>query len=232
MPTLDVASFNAHWCVGRRGGEVDLLRVCKELDADVVCLQEVWRRSDGRADHEQVAEELGYSLVETRVPRDHNNTAPPEVRAVDGDRSWWGIALLSRVPIRSTTDHALGSVVGDAGHRMALRAELDVDGAPFGVVCAHLTWRIWGIPKHLSRLRPLLSTGPGFVGGDFNMWGPVVSAALPGWRRAVKGRTWPAPRAMHQLDHLLVPDGVEVASAQVGSFNGSDHLPIRASLRF
>jgi endonuclease/exonuclease/phosphatase family metal-dependent hydrolase len=64
------------------------------------------------------------------------------------------------------------------------------------------------------------------------MWGPVVSGALPGWRRAVRGRTWPAPRVQHQLDHILVNDGVRVLDSEVGDYNGSDHRPVRATLEF
>jgi endonuclease/exonuclease/phosphatase family metal-dependent hydrolase len=232
MPRLRVASFNAHWCLDRRGGDIDLVEVCKALEADVICLQEVWRRSDGRVDHEAAANALGYELVEARVPRDHNNTAPELVKQLDGEMSWWGIAMLSRFPVTSRNEHPLGTVVADEAHRLALRVELDVDGTPFTAMCTHLTWRAWGIPRQLWRLRPLLPAGPGFAAGDFNMWGPVVSGALPGWRRAVRGRTWVAPRPRHQLDHILVNDRVRVHDASIGEFNGSDHLPVRATLEF
>jgi endonuclease/exonuclease/phosphatase family metal-dependent hydrolase len=232
MPTVRVASFNAHWCLDRRGGDIDLLAVCKALDADVICLQEVWRRSDGRADHEAAANALGYELVEARVPRDHNDTAPGVVKHLDGAQSWWGIALLSRFPVQSSNEHPLGSVFADEAHRLALRVDLDVDGTPFTALCTHLTWRMWGIPKQLRRLRPVLPPTPGFAAGDFNMWGPVVSGALPGWRRAVRGRTWVAPRPLHQLDHIMVNEHVRVRDAFIGEFNGSDHLPVRATLDF
>jgi endonuclease/exonuclease/phosphatase family metal-dependent hydrolase len=55
---------------------------------------------------------------------------------------------------------------------------------------------------------------------------------LPGWRRTVRGRTWPMPAPMHQLDHILVNDAVRDEDGKVGSFAGSDHLPVRAVLRF
>jgi endonuclease/exonuclease/phosphatase family metal-dependent hydrolase len=233
MPVVRVASFNAHWCLHRRGGDIDLMGVFEDLDADVVCLQEVWRRRDGRVDHEVVADKLGYEVVEVRVPREHNKTAPDQVREIDGDRSWWGMALLSRCPVRSVTEHPLGSVFADEAHRVACRVELDVAGTPLGAVFTHLTWRAWGIPKQLRRLRPLLPRAtPGFAAGDFNMWGPIVSGALPGWRRAVRGRTWPAPRTLHQLDHILVNDMVRVCDASLADYNGSDHIPVRATLEF
>ena len=236
MAVLRVASFNAHWCLDRRGGDVDLLAVSSALDADVLCLQEAWRRGDGRADHEIVARKLGYELVEARVPRVHNNTAPAAVRAVDGARSWWGLALLSRYPIGEVQEYQLGTVIADEADRIAVRARLDVDGTPFTVVFTHLTWRAWGIPMQLWRLRrdvlAGVSTTPAAVMGDFNMWGPFVTAALPGWRRTARGRTWPAPRVRHQLDHILVTRAVQVRDTGIEPYNGSDHLPIRADLEF
>jgi endonuclease/exonuclease/phosphatase family metal-dependent hydrolase len=233
MPVVRVASFNAHWGLRRKGGgDIDLVNVCKSLDADVLCLQEVWRRADGRADHETAARVLGYDLVDVPVPRDNNRRSPAQVLRVDGDRSWWGLAVLTRFPVLARSDHPLGPVVFDAADRLALKLELDVDGTPFTVVCMHLTWRAWGIPKHLYRLRKVLPATPGVAAGDCNMWGPVVSGALPGWRRAVRGRTWPAPRVQHQLDHILVNDGVRVLDSEVGEYNGSDHRPVRATIEF
>jgi endonuclease/exonuclease/phosphatase family metal-dependent hydrolase len=236
MASVRVASFNAHWCLDRRGGDVDLVAVTSALDADVLCLQEAWRRRDRHADHEIVARKLGYELVEARVPRAHNDTAPAAVRAVDGSRSWWGLALLSRYPIGEVREYELGRVIADEADRIAVRARLDVDGTPFTVVFTHLTWRAWGIPMQLWRLRrDVLADvvdAPAAVMGDFNMWGPVVTSALPGWRRTARGRTWPAPRVRHQLDHILVTRAVRVRETGIEPYNGSDHLPVRADLVF
>ena len=43
-----------------------------------------------------------------------------------------------------------------------------------------------------------------------NLWGPPVRAFLPGWHRAVKGRTWPAWHPHSQIDHILVRGEVRV----------------------
>ena len=72
---------------------------------------------------------------------------------------------------------------------------------------------------------------PSVVAGDCNFWGPGVEALLPGWRRAVRGRTWPA-RALHsQIDHVLTRRGeLEVVTARVMDDVGSDHRAIRVEL--
>jgi endonuclease/exonuclease/phosphatase family metal-dependent hydrolase len=58
-----------------------------------------------------------------------------------------------------------------------------------------------------------------------------VVAVLPGWRRAVFGRSWPAHRPHSQIDHVLVRDDVTVLSGEVLGATPSDHRPIRARLR-
>ena len=48
-----------------------------------------------------------------------------------------------------------------------------------------------------------------------NFWGPPVALVLPGWRRAVRARTYPSWRAHSQVDHILVTRSVEVISGGV-----------------
>ena len=74
---------------------------------------------------------------------------------------------------------------------------------------------------------------PTIIAGDCNFWGPGVSAFLPGWTRTVRGRTWPSSRPHSQIDHILVRDGqgVEIVDTAVLPAVGSDHRPVRATLR-
>jgi endonuclease/exonuclease/phosphatase family metal-dependent hydrolase len=50
----------------------------------------------------------------------------------------------------------------------------------------------------------------------------------------VRGRTGPSSRPHRQIDHILVRDdrGVEVLDRAVLPAVGSDHRPVRATLRF
>ena len=85
---------------------------------------------------------------------------------------------------------------------------------------------------HLFTLRPSLPQGPepAIVAGDFNLWGPGVVIMLPGWRRTVRGATWPAHRPHSQIDHVLVNDAIECIESEVIPPFGSDHRAVRVKL--
>jgi endonuclease/exonuclease/phosphatase family metal-dependent hydrolase len=67
--------------------------------------------------------------------------------------------------------------------------------------------------------------------GDMNTWGPLVHVFIPGWRRAVVGRTWPTWRPHSQIDHILVRGAaLRTRRGVVLPHAGSDHRPVRAEL--
>ena len=49
MPELSLATFNAHMGLTRRGTPYDVVAVCRQLDSDVVILQESWWPDDREA---------------------------------------------------------------------------------------------------------------------------------------------------------------------------------------
>jgi endonuclease/exonuclease/phosphatase family metal-dependent hydrolase len=145
-----------------------------------------------------------------------------------------GIAVVSRVPARPVADLPLGHAPDPAPHRRAQHVALNVDGHDVDLVAVHLSSRLpYAPPLQLLRLRRQLPPRERrtVLVGDFNLWGPAVSAMLPGWRRAVRGRTWPAHRPHSQIDHVLVRDDIEVMDAAVLDEVGSDHRPVRVTLR-
>lgn len=241
MPELTVATFNAHWGRGvKRDGwpAFDLVEVCRSIDADVIALQETWAPDDGPAQHDEVAAALGFGVVSVPMARavlePHPklvSRADPDHRAGDGD---WCLALLSRQPIRTTRVIELPQLRLDPWSRMLLEAELDIGGANLTVVTTHFSHLEHGSPWQTRALRRGLppTDRPGVFAGDMNMWGWTISAMTPaGWRRAVRGKTWPAHRPGHQIDHVLVTQSVEVVRSEVLPAFGSDHRPIRARLR-
>ena len=56
MPAVTVASFNMHWGVARKGRPFDVVDVCMRLDADRICLEEVWRTNGDRCPVDEVAD--------------------------------------------------------------------------------------------------------------------------------------------------------------------------------
>ena len=241
MPELTIASFNLHWGTGqKREGfpRFDVVAACSSFEADVIVLQETWAPDDGVAQHDAVAEALGMRCLAVPMARVSKGprhrvvgTAEAGPGVGDGGSS---VALLSRKPIRSTRTIPLPHLPFDPWSRALLHAEVDVDGTNLTVVATHFTHLEHGALLHMGALRRGLppSDRPAALVGDMNMWGWTIDAMTPsGWRRAVRGKTWPAPRARHQIDHVLVTPGVEVVRGEVLPHQGSDHLPIRARLR-
>jgi endonuclease/exonuclease/phosphatase family metal-dependent hydrolase len=232
-PTFSIASFNARW--GRTLADVpfDVASVVAMLDADVIALQEVWVPHDDPTWLEAAATERGYALV--HVPLSPSYVDPrPEITAVPSEADGtWGVALLSRVPMRRVRTVDLGRLVErwDVADRHALLVEVEVDGTPLLVAAVHLSFALPNAAAQLRRLGGLLPRHLAHVVvGDCNLWGPPARALIGGVRPAVRGRTWPAHRPHSQLDHILVSPSVAVRSGVVLPPAGSDHLPVRAVL--
>ena len=164
---------------------------------------------------------------------------PRRARSGHSDTAWntydegdWGIAVLSRRPIGRCEDLDLGKLRLDPAHRHALLVEVDVEGNPLVVAGVHMSHLSDGSVVQYGRLARALPP-PGVeavVAGDMNMWGPPLRVLLPGWRRAVRGRTWPAARPMAQIDHLLVRPGQRVIATEVLQLGASDHRAVRATI--
>jgi endonuclease/exonuclease/phosphatase family metal-dependent hydrolase len=151
------------------------------------------------------------------------------------EQGTWGLAVLSRPRIVTTEAVELGKLKRDFTHRSALVVRLAVtsgDEPNFTVIGVHGAHLTDGSPMQLRRLRSELppSDAPAALAGDMNLWGPPVSLMLPGWTRAVRGRTWPAWRPHSQTDHILVTRPVTVSSAEVIRTGDSDHRAVRAAL--
>jgi endonuclease/exonuclease/phosphatase family metal-dependent hydrolase len=249
MPELTVASFNIHYGVvphrismprprfGNRrphGGEFAALEAICSLNADVIVLQETHRPDTGPSLVDAAAARLGYDSHEVVFGRGVLAPWPHVGRHGTSDV---GLAVLTRLPARGRVELPARPVLLDpAPTRLALHLVLELEGTPVDLVGVHLTSRLpHGPPLQLRRLAAQLGAlgreRPAIVAGDMNFWGPPVVALMPGWRRAVRGRTWPAHRPHSQIDHVLVRGDVEVVEATVFGPVGSDHRPVRARLR-
>jgi endonuclease/exonuclease/phosphatase family metal-dependent hydrolase len=213
----------------------DVFSVLERLDADVLVLPETWVPRAG----EGVVEQLGAAgyRVEvdrwTTLSRPGDGSRPRRARPGDG---WWSLAVASRLPVGARRDIPLPRTILDpAQPRAAIDLTVDVGGTPVHVVGVHLSSRLWwGAPLvHLAGLRRRLPRfdGPALIAGDFNLWGPWVARFLPGWRRTVRGATFPSHRPHSQIDHVLVNDRLEYVAGEVVEDCQSDHRPVRVRLR-
>ncbi len=265
---ITVASFNVHAGIDGWGRRFDVTAVCRQLDADVLVVQEAWAPETGPSMGEQVAGEFGYDLswypmasgrrglpnaaatarwAPTRDVRTEANALYLEgeigvsarvarsERYREAERGTWGLAVLSRLPVTATTTVELGRRGHDRGRRAALVLDVLVGDASAVVAGTHMSHLTSGSPVQLRALGRALAAHigerPAVLAGDMNLWGRPLVRLLPGWRRAVKGRTWPAWRPHSQPDHVLVRGGIDVVSGTVWAHAGSDHRPVSARLR-
>lgn len=131
---LRVISWNVWWQFGAWQQRAPaILQTLRDLDADVICLQEVWGEK-GRNFAEHLAADLGY----------HHVYAPGatlnDVRM--------GNAILSRWPILNHEIIALYDQPNDEELRVAIHAEIDGPRGKIPVFCTHLNWQ-----QHHSHIR-------------------------------------------------------------------------------
>ena len=231
--SLSFASLNAHCGIDHRANSYSVKAAIAALDADVVLVQENWREHGGESVAARAAADCGYGayteldLVADTPLADLEVVRPP----APDETGAWGLAIMSRVPWRSTTTIPLGAAPSDVvGPRYAQVVEFDLPGGVLRAVNVHLTHRLRHGPAQLRRLLTGLAGGPPTViGGDLNMCRPVVWLARP-YRPVVRGRTFPARRPLAQLDHLLAGPGVVASEPRVGPAVGTDHRPVLARL--
>jgi len=166
---------------------------------------------------------------------------PPKLQALtrwqEAERGTLGVAVLVRpeLAIQSSRVLPMSKLRGDTVRRAVVVVDFELDGHPISVAGTHMSHLHYGSHRNWAELRELLRTNAradAVLVGDMNTWGPlVVTLFMPGWRRAVVGRTWPAWRPHSQIDHILVRGALQPVRGEVLPNGGSDHRPVRAELR-
>jgi len=235
MPDLTLAAFNSHYglCAPPHPPRTpyDVPAAIRRLAADIIVIEELWRPDGVHGIVDDVAAELGLDLVYEQTGRATAIKRWPHITP-RGEGSV-GIAVLSALPMRRVGAIRLGPTPGDpAPNRTALHVEVTVEGEPLQVIAVHLTSRLpFGPPLQLRRLAGAIpEDGAAVVAGDCNFWGFGVRAFMRRWKRAVRGRTWPARHPHSQIDHVLVRPWMHVRASEVLPDLGSDHRPVRAAI--
>src|SRR5487761_1481382 len=257
MSALVVASYNVHGAVDGSGRPFDAVSNCLKLEADVLVLQEVFEPAEGPSLVHELARHGDYQAVRapaanarvygSGAPRPTDGAWGPLLRRQPGvglriERSGHrlkggrgvagtiGAVVLTRLPIEEQRIVDLGQLRGDV-RRSAVVVDVAAPGGSFTIVGVHMSHLEQGSPIQFRRLRASLPRRANtVVAGDMNMWGPPLAFLLPGWKRAVRGRTWPSWRPAFQLDHVLVPSGVSARGEVEKAMLGSDHLPVRVEI--
>ncbi|HVA95466.1 MAG TPA: endonuclease/exonuclease/phosphatase family protein [Candidatus Dormibacteraeota bacterium] len=233
---IRVATYNIHKCRGLDGRvrPARTLEVLREIDADIIALQEVVRIENGRPDLDHarfIADELGMDF------------RFGENRQCQGGA--YGNVLLSRYPLPAARNYDITTSGRES--RGCLRADLELPGgAVLHVFNVHLGTAFLERRKQARQLvsREILChaelQGPRIVMGDFNEWTRGLTTRLlhsnfvnPRLRDHMKrSRTYPGVLPFLHLDHIYYDPEIRLHRLTLHktrrSLIASDHLPLIA----
>lgn len=238
MNIVRIATYNIHKGVQgvgpKRRLEIhNLGHAIEQLDADIVCLQEVRKVNRSEAQHFTRWPELPQA--DFLAPEGYEAVYRTNAFTKHGEH---GNALLSRWPVvthqhEDISDHRFEQ-------RGLLHVEVMVHGQSVHVLVVHLGLVRGSRARQLAQLqrfieREVPSTAPLLVAGDFNDWGALVKRVLNTVNlKAFEGSrqpTFPARLPLVQLDYVyargLTPLTVQVPSGRIW-WRMSDHLPLIA----
>jgi endonuclease/exonuclease/phosphatase family metal-dependent hydrolase len=242
---LKVLVYNVH--AGKDAGGVDNLQrvadIVKSSGVDIALLQEVDRRTKRSGGVDQPAEwarRTGFNVAFGR--------------SLDYDGGEYGIAVLSRWPIRSDTAIHLPVMPpqersgGSHEPRVMQRVAIASPFGPLTIINTHIdasgpeTYRLQEIKTIIAEWKRLLAAGRTRVlaGGDLNSTPEsAVQAELrasgldDAWARCgtETGLSYPANVPVKRIDYLYLMPGVECTHAEVLVTEASDHRPVLFTLR-
>lgn len=235
-----VATYNIHKCQGfdRRTSPERINAVIEELQAEIVCLQEVVDAPEGPRIFDQVRE------IARAFPR--YSWCFGSNRTLRGGH--YGNMTLTRFPIRGWRNHDLTH--GKREERGVLQADIEMGGPQaLHVFNIHLGTSYTERRSQAARLlgpevlgQEALSD-PRLIVGDFNEWTIGLTTKLLRGRfqtfRPQHGlrypRTYPGMLPFLSLDHYYYEPPLELEQAQLWrsrrALVASDHLPLIADFR-
>lgn len=226
---LKFASYNIHKAVGtdRRRNPERIIAVLRELDADIIALQEADLRTGERAG------------VLDRAALDDTPWKLVAVAKRPRSIGWHGNALLVRRGYEVLDAEPVDLPTLEP--RGAARADLDVEGVRIRVVGTHLDLsglrrrdQIKAILSHVNACGPCCPT---VLMGDFNQWGNQTGAMQEfrrDWHVLDTGRSFPSRQPIARLDRIVTSGEWGCLEQHVHhsatASQASDHLPVVAQL--
>ena len=229
-----IATYNIHRCRGmdRRTMPARVAEVIRELNADVVALQEVIGAGpNGAGQAEEIGAAVGMGWVMTSVRHLRNHL--------------FGNVILSRFPIVHHSQYDLSWRTCEA--RACQRADLDIGGHSLHIYNVHLGTAVLERRYQATRLAAFVHdkriTGTKIILGDFNEWMRGLATntlsslfqSINIFEHLKRRRTYPGIFPVLHLDHIYYEGHVEVRGLELTrsrkALMASDHLPLVADLR-
>jgi endonuclease/exonuclease/phosphatase family metal-dependent hydrolase len=241
MTTVRIATYNIHKGVqgmgfGRRLEIHNIGHAVEQLDADIVCLQEV--RKLHRREEKYFTRWPELPQAEFLAPEGYEAVYKTNATTKHGEH---GNALLSRWPVVShahedMSDHRFEQ-------RGLLHVHVHIGRHPIHVIVLHLGLIAASRLRQIEQLgryieREIPRREPVVVAGDLNDWGAKLRPLMNklGFKDFLGDRqlTYPARLPLTQLDYVyargLKPVGVEIPRGRIW-WRMSDHLPLIAEFK-
>lgn len=228
---IRVATYNIRRGLGndRRRDLSRSLAVLREIDADVVALQEANTGSGA------FATAFPGGLIERET-----DYVPVPLSHQARDVAWQGNMILVR---RSIDVHRADRLELPARgeRRGAAVVDLAIDGVRLRAACLHLglahQWRLQQTIALLAQLRALERRLPTVIMGDLNEWN-ANGSCLKGFARehhiCAPGPSFHARLPLFRLDRIITSHELDVSKAGVHDSplarRASDHLPVWANI--
>ena len=235
MPTVRIATYNIHRCRGmdRRVVPGRIVHVLRELNADVIAMQEVigaGPQGAGQAEEIGAALGMGWVMTSVRTLRQHQ----------------FGNVVMSRFPIVHHSQYDLSWRTCEP--RACQRVDVDLgSGQVLHTYNVHLGTAVLERRYQAGRLASFVHdrrvVGPKVILGDFNEWvRGLATKTLSALFESIdvkkyirRRRTYPGLFPVLHLDHIYYEGRVEVVDVEMPrtrkTLIASDHLPLVAELR-
>ena len=240
MKTVRIATYNIHKCIGldRKFSPERITDVLREIDADIIALQEVLCHSDSH-EREHQAEFIAAELK--------MNLSFGKNRHIQ--KGEYGNAVLSRFEFASSENFDI--TVKKREPRGCLRTEIRInERKSLQFFNLHLGTSFFERRKQVQKLlttRVLDNekfTGKRIIAGDFNEWTNGLTTRLfkanfqtvDSKLHLGKRKTYPGILPFLHLDHVYFDGGFEIKNAFLQrsrkALIASDHLPIVVEFGF